>query len=96
MAERKGLCLAAAALNASPMLDDEFFAEMRRRIEHLPAEEQYEQMLALIAAALLQMDTDTVLKCRTSVLSSENARELVGQSVLALIDGHLALRSLGS
>ena len=78
------------------MESSDFFEELMRKIEHLPPDEQVEQMLALIEGALRQMDRPTVLEFRASVMRTAAEREPLSGSVLDLIDGHLALRDMGA
>jgi len=73
---------------------EEFLQKILRRMEHVPPEEQMEQMYVLLEAALRQMDRATVLEFRASVSRTAGRREPVAGSVLDLIDGHLVLREI--
>ena len=78
------------------MDSDAFLDEVLQRIRHLPPEEQVEQMLALIECALRQMTPDTIREFRAAVLQKGHHCDPSTDSVLNLVDGHLALRELSN
>lgn len=78
------------------MSDEEWFDALWREIERLEPGKRVDQGMVCIDAALRHMDAATVCEFRELVEATASNCPEVAESILNLIDGHMARRSLNS
>ena len=73
---------------------DDFFEDLLRAIDKLPAQQRSDALGAYFSDALKMMDRKSISKMRAQI-EARLATDFRHRSVLDLIDGHLALRDIG-